>query len=96
MLELVGPDGTVGVHKVGGRAAVAEYAPRMIGLTLAEGKHLLAAYNQADTERHKVRTDFHREKFTARSAKALLCQAGNNEPLARSAIFLSRCDSLSD
>jgi hypothetical protein len=40
MLELVGPDGTVGVHEVGGRAAVAEYVPQMIGLTLEEGKHL--------------------------------------------------------
>jgi hypothetical protein len=35
--------GTVVVHEVCGRAAVGEYAPRMIGLTLAEGKHLLAA-----------------------------------------------------
>ncbi len=43
MLELVGPDGIVGVHEVGGRAAVAEYAPQMIGLTLEEGKHLFAA-----------------------------------------------------
>ena len=43
MLELVGPDGIVGVHEVGGRAAVAEYALQMIGLTLEEGKHLLAA-----------------------------------------------------
>jgi hypothetical protein len=43
MLELVGPDGVVGVHEVGGRAAVAEYAPQMFGLTLEEGKHLLAA-----------------------------------------------------
>ena len=43
MLELVGPDGIVGVHEVGGGAAVAEYAPRMIGLTLEEGKQLLAA-----------------------------------------------------
>jgi len=43
VLELIGPDGCVGVHEVGGRAAVAEYAPRMIGLTLTEGKHLLAA-----------------------------------------------------
>ncbi len=42
-LELVGPDGIVGVHEVCGRAAVAEYAPQMIGLTLEEGKHLLAA-----------------------------------------------------
>jgi hypothetical protein len=39
VLELVGADGTVGVHVVSGRAAVAEYEPRMIGLTLAEGKH---------------------------------------------------------
>jgi hypothetical protein len=37
MLELVGPDGIVGVHEVGGRAAVAEYGPQMIGLTLEEG-----------------------------------------------------------
>jgi hypothetical protein len=43
MLELVGSDGIVGVHEVGGRAAVAAYAPQMIGLTLEEGKHLLAA-----------------------------------------------------
>jgi hypothetical protein len=42
-VELVGPDGAVGVHEVGGRAAVGEYVPRMIGLTLEEGKHLLAA-----------------------------------------------------
>jgi hypothetical protein len=33
VLELVGADGTVGVHEVSGGAAVAEYAPRMIGLT---------------------------------------------------------------
>jgi hypothetical protein len=43
VLKLVGPDGTVGVHEVGGRATVAEYAPRMIGLTLEEGKHRLLA-----------------------------------------------------
>jgi hypothetical protein len=36
-LELVGPDGIVGVQEAGGRAAVAEYAPQMIGLTLEEG-----------------------------------------------------------
>src|SRR5271168_5272337 len=56
MLELVGPDGIVGVHEVGGRAAVAEYAPRLIGLTLEEGKHLLAALQvhlvQAQAEDH--------------------------------------------
>ena len=59
MLELVGPDGTVGVHEVGGRAAVAEYAPQMIGLTLEEGKHLLAALQvhlvQAQAEDHSRR-----------------------------------------
>jgi hypothetical protein len=56
MLELVGPDGIVGVHEVGGRAAVAEYAPRLIGLTLEEGKHLLAGLQvhlvQAQAEDH--------------------------------------------
>ena len=56
MLELVGPDGIVCVHEVGGRAAVAEYAPRLIGLTLEEGKHLLAALQvhlvQAQAEDH--------------------------------------------
>ena len=56
VLELVGADGTVGVHEVSGDAAVAEYAPRMIGLTLAEGKHLFAAVQrhlvQAQTEDH--------------------------------------------
>ena len=56
MLELVGPDGIVRVHEVGGRAAVAEYAPRLIGLTLEEGKHLLAALQvhlvQAQVEDH--------------------------------------------
>jgi hypothetical protein len=63
MLELVGPDGIVGSHEVGGgRAAVAEYAPRMIGLTLEEGKHLLAALQvhlvqaqAADHSRHRRR-----------------------------------------
>ena len=39
MLELVGPDGTVVVHEVSGRAAVGEYVPRAVGLTLADGKH---------------------------------------------------------
>jgi hypothetical protein len=42
MLELVGPDGTVVVHEIGGGAAVAEYAPQIIGLTLADGKQVLA------------------------------------------------------
>jgi hypothetical protein len=56
MLELVGADGIVDVHEVGGRAAVAESAPQMIGLTLEEGKHLLAALQvhlvQAQAEDH--------------------------------------------
>ena len=42
VLELTGPDGTVGIHEVSGGATVAEYAPRTIGLTLAEGKLMLA------------------------------------------------------
>jgi hypothetical protein len=37
-IGVVGPDGIVGVHEVAGRAAVAEYAPRLIGLTLEEEK----------------------------------------------------------
>src|SRR5271170_3805335 len=56
VLELTGPDGTVGVHEVGGRATVAEYATQTIGLTLEEGKHLLAALQvhlvQAQAEDH--------------------------------------------
>ncbi|MEA2771889.1 MAG: hypothetical protein QOD93_4851 [Acetobacteraceae bacterium] len=56
MLELVEPDGTVGIHEVGSRAAVAEYAPQTIGLTLEEGKQLLAALQvhlvQAQAEDH--------------------------------------------
>jgi len=59
MLEVIGPDGIVGVHEIGGRAAVAEYAPRLIGLTLEEGKHLLAALQvhlvQAQAEDHSRR-----------------------------------------
>lgn len=43
VLELTGPDKTVRIHEVDGRAAVAEYAPPMVGLTPEEGKHMLAA-----------------------------------------------------
>jgi hypothetical protein len=50
VLELVGADGTVGVHEISGAAAMAEYAPQMIGLTLGEGKQMLAA-----VQRHLVR-----------------------------------------
>lgn len=42
VLELTEPDGTVVVREVGGRDAVGEYTPRTIGLTLAEGKQMLA------------------------------------------------------
>jgi hypothetical protein len=51
VLELVGADGTAAVHEVSGGAAGAEYTPRLIGLTLAEGKHMLAA-----VQRHLVDT----------------------------------------
>jgi hypothetical protein len=53
--ELIGADGTVVVHEVGGGAA-GEYSPRMIGLTLEEGKRILAGLQrhlvQAQTEDH--------------------------------------------
>jgi hypothetical protein len=56
VLELTGPDGTVGIHEVSDGAAVVEYTPRMIGLTQAEGKHMLAAVQrhlvQAQTQDH--------------------------------------------
>jgi hypothetical protein len=56
VLELVGADGTAAVHEVSGGAAVAEYTPRMIGLTLVDGKHMLAAVQrhlvEAQTEDH--------------------------------------------
>ena len=56
VLELVGADGTAAVHEVSVGATVAEYAPRMIGLTLAEGKHMLAAVQrrlvEGQTEDH--------------------------------------------
>jgi hypothetical protein len=58
-LELTGPDGTVSVHEVGGCVAVAEYAWRMIKLTLAEGNRVLAApqvnFVQAQAEYHCCR-----------------------------------------
>ena len=50
VLELVGADETVGIHEISGGAAVAEYAPQMIGLTLTDGKQMLAA-----VQRHLVR-----------------------------------------
>jgi hypothetical protein len=54
--ELIGADGTVGIHEVSGGTAVAEYTPRMIGLALAEGKQMLSAVQhdlvQAQTADH--------------------------------------------
>jgi hypothetical protein len=56
MLELVGADGAVSVCELGGGAAVAEYAPRTVGLRLAEGKQILAETQrrlvQAQTDEH--------------------------------------------
>jgi hypothetical protein len=43
VVELIGADGTIGVHEVGGGDAPDEYSPRTIGLTLAEGKRILSA-----------------------------------------------------
>ena len=56
MMEVTGADGAVRAHEIGGGAAVDEYSPRSIGLTLAEGKLLLAGLQQhlvhAQTEDH--------------------------------------------
>src|ERR1700688_4235634 len=59
VLEVGGPGGVGGGPEVGGRAAVAEYVPQMIGLTLEEGRHLLAMLQvhlvQAQAEDHSRR-----------------------------------------
>ena len=34
-MEVTGTDGAVSAHEIGGRAAVGEYSPRTIGLSLA-------------------------------------------------------------
>jgi hypothetical protein len=47
MLELTGPDGTVGVHEVGGRTAVAEYAPQLIGLSFKLRRRIISAVGDA-------------------------------------------------
>jgi len=56
VLEAIGADGTVRAHEIGGGAAVDEYSPRTIGLSLAEGKLVLAGlqreFVQAQTEDH--------------------------------------------
>jgi hypothetical protein len=49
MLELVGADGAASVHELASGADVAEYAPQSIGLTLSEGKQILA-----EARRHLV------------------------------------------
>jgi hypothetical protein len=38
VMEVTRTDGAVRVHEIGGGAAVDEYSPRTVGLTLAEGK----------------------------------------------------------
>jgi hypothetical protein len=56
VLEVTGTDGAVRTHEIGGGAAVDEYSPHTIGLSLAEGKRLLAGLQQhlvqAQTEDH--------------------------------------------
>ena len=68
MLELVGEDGTVSVRELGGGAPVAEYAPQTIGLTLAEGKQILA-----ETQRHRVQAQT--EDHCRRRRVCQRCQA---------------------
>jgi len=59
ILQLVEADGTIAARELGGGAAAAEYAPRMAGLTLAQGKQILAETQrhlvQAQTEQHSRR-----------------------------------------
>ena len=42
VMEVTGADGAVRVHVIGGGARIDEYSPRTVGLTLAEGKLVLA------------------------------------------------------
>src|SRR5271155_1343331 len=59
VMEVTRADGAVRVHEIGGGAAVDEYSPRTVGLTLAEGKLVLAGLQyhlvQAQTEDHCCR-----------------------------------------
>src|SRR5580658_10066287 len=59
VMEVIRADGPVHVHEIGGGAAVDEYSPRTVGLTLAEGKLVLAGLQhhlvQAQTEDHCCR-----------------------------------------
>jgi hypothetical protein len=56
VMEVTGADGAVGVHEIGGGARIDEYSPRSVGLTLAEGKLVLAGLQhhlvQAQTDDH--------------------------------------------
>jgi hypothetical protein len=58
-MEVIRADGAVHVHEIGGGAAVDEYSPGTVGLTLAEGKLVLAGLQhhlvQAQTEDHCCR-----------------------------------------
>jgi hypothetical protein len=42
VMEVTGADGAVRVHEIGGGARIDEYSPWTVGLTLAEGKLVLA------------------------------------------------------
>jgi len=59
VMEVTRADGAVRVHEIGGGAAVDEYSPWTVGLTLAEGKLVLAGLQhhlvQAQTEDHCCR-----------------------------------------
>jgi len=59
VMEVTRADGAVRVHEIGGGAAVDEYSPQTVGLTLAEGKLVLAGLQhhlvQAQTEDHCCR-----------------------------------------
>lgn len=56
VMEVTGADGMVRTHEIGGGAPVDEYSPRTIGLTLKEGKLVLAGLQhrlvEAQTEDH--------------------------------------------
>jgi hypothetical protein len=56
VMEVTVADGAVRVHEIGGGAPIDEYSPRTVGLTLAEGKLVLAGLQhhlvQAQTEDH--------------------------------------------
>jgi len=42
VMEVTDANGTVRAHEIGGRAPVDEYSPGTIGLTLAQGKRVVA------------------------------------------------------